>query len=218
MVTEPRKRRKGEMMKRNLENQTLVGHDFSGADLRDANLRGANLYGADLTGADLTGADLQGADLTGANLRGANLANAYCRLARFCGADLTGANLRGADLDGAKLDGAVGVPEYVKQLFDILPPLGQPVEGWKKCIGGILVHLRVPADARRSNATTRKCRAERVEVLEVIGAKGGVSWYNGITVYRTGETVHADGWDEDRWVECGHGIHFFLTRGEAESW
>jgi hypothetical protein len=28
--------------------------------------------------------------------------------------------------------------------------------------------------------------------------------------------VRCDKWNEDRWIECGGGIHFFLTRIEAE--
>jgi hypothetical protein len=35
------------------------------------------------------------------------------------------------------------------------------------------------------------------------------------TTYTVGETVTADEWDEDRWNECSHGIHFFITRDEA---
>jgi hypothetical protein len=50
----------------------------------------------------------------------------------------------------------------------------------------------------------------------VIGAKEGVSVYTADIVYRVGEVVRCDVWNEDRWVECGGGIHFFLTRKEAE--
>jgi hypothetical protein len=41
------------------------------------------------------------------------------------------------------------------------------------------VKLRIPAAARRSSATGRKCRAEFAEVLEVIGAEFGVSQHDG---------------------------------------
>ncbi len=37
-------------------------------------------------------------------------------------------------------------------------------------------------------------------------------------IYRKGKTVEPDGWDEDRWDVCSHGIHFFLTRIEAENY
>lgn len=52
-----------------------------------------------------------------------------------------------------------------------------------------------------------------------IGATEGYSQHDkGKTVYRVDEIVHCDKWDEDRWNECSGGIHFFLTREEAEAW
>jgi len=30
--------------------------------------------------------------------------------------------------------------------------------------------------------------------------------------------VRCDKWDDDRWNECSGGIHFFLTRAEAEAY
>lgn len=42
--------------------------------------------------------------------------------------------------------------------------------GWKKCRDGVVVRMRIPEEAKRSHAFGRKCRAEWVEVLEVIGA------------------------------------------------
>jgi hypothetical protein len=78
--------------------------------------------------------------------------------------------------------------------------------------------LRIPENAKRSRATTDKCRAEFVEVLEVIGAETGVSWYDERVVYRSGETVRCDEWDDCRWNECAGGIHFFLTREEAKDY
>jgi hypothetical protein len=78
--------------------------------------------------------------------------------------------------------------------------------------------LTVPSKARRSNATGRKCRAEFVKVLDVIGAEVGISKHDGKTEYRKGKIVRCDKWEEDRWIECGGGIHFFITRYEAENY
>jgi hypothetical protein len=172
----------------------LGGANLYGADLGGANLYGANLRGANLRGADLGGADLGGADLGGADLRGANLG---------------GADLRGADLGGAKN------AALVQAQTSIVPEQGS-FEGWKQCRDGVLVHLRIPADARRSSATGRKCRAEYVEVVGVVGASEGISLYDANTVYRPGEQVRCDQWNEDRWEECGGGVHFYLTRIKAE--
>ena len=74
------------------------------------------------------------------------------------------------------------------------------------------------SEAKRSNATGRKCRAEYAKVLEVIGAEVGISQHDGKTKYKVGETIHSDKWDDNRWEECSSGIHFFITRLEAENY
>ena len=175
-------------------------------------LRGAYLQGADLQGADLQGADLQGAYLRGADLQGADLQGADLQ-----GADLRGADLRGADLRGAYLQGALNA-ETALAMIQFLPETGS-FEGWKKCSGGIIVKLLIPEDAKRSHGLERKARASKATVLEIFGAEEARSGGGYETViYRKGETVQPDGWDEDRWNVCSHGIHFFLTRIEAENY
>jgi Family of unknown function (DUF5758)/Pentapeptide repeats (8 copies) len=205
-----------------LSGANLSGADLSGADLSGADLCGANLSGADLCGADLSGADLRSANPSGANLRSANLSGANLRSADLSGADLRGANLRSADLCGANLSGAdlcgaTNITAIANAQSSILPEVGQFV-GWKKCKGGILVKVMIGKNAKRSNATGRKCRAEYVKVLEVIGAEVGVSSHDNRTEYRTGKIVRCDNWNTDRWAWCGGGIHFFLTRVEAENY
>ena len=196
--------------------------DLSGANLRSANLRSANLSGADLSGAnlrsaDLCGANLSGADLSGANLRSANLYGANLYGANLRDADLRGANLRDANLYGANLWSANNLSDIAAAEASIVPEHGQ-FTGWKKCRNGILVKLVVGKKAKRSNATGRKCRAEYVKVIEVIGAEVGISRHDNKTEYRAGAIVRCDKWEENRWIECGGGIHFFLTRIEAQNY
>ena len=192
-----------------LSRANLSGANLSCANLSGANLRGAYLRGAYLSGAYLSCANLSRADLSGAYLSGANLS-----CANLSRADLSGANLSCANLSGADLSGAVDA-EYALAQHSILPETG-PIWGWKKCRNNVLVKLVVGDTAKRSHATGRKCRAEHVKVLEVIGAKIGISTYDINTQYRAGQIVRCDKWNEDRWTECGGGIHFFLTRIEAE--
>ena len=138
------------------------------------------------------------------NLFGANLFRA----------SLSGANLSGAKLFGASLFGVKNIPAIAIAKTTIVPEGDLRV--WKKCRSGVIVHLAIPAAAKRSNASDRKCRAEFADVLDVIGADVGVSLHDGVTAYRKGERVTCDSWDDDRWQECGGGIHFYLTRLEAE--
>ena len=179
---------------------------LTGAGGKRANLSGADLSGADLSGANLGGADLWNANLGGANLRGANLG----------GADLSGANLGGANLRDAKLGGAnLGGARNAELAFarTCILPAGELI-GWKKLRGGMIAKLKIPAEARRSNASGRKCRAEFADVLE----GSGVSEHDGTTKYEAGKRVTCDTWCDDRWQECAGGIHFFITREEAEAY
>ena len=187
----------------------LHGADLYDADLRDADLRDADLCGADLRDADLCGADLCGADLRGANLCGANLCDADLR-----DADLRVANLCGADLRGVRHDERTAF--YAMQC----PEKGAYI-GYKKA-GGKIVELEIQEDAKRSSATTRKCRASKAKVLSITSIDGeehfeeAKSNYDNSFVYEVGETVEVKDFDENRWNECSAGIHHFITRGEAE--
>lgn len=186
-----------------IEIKTVAGRVLytakSASDVRAALVEAVKAR-AYLGGAYLGGADLRGANLGGANLRGANL-----RDANLGGANLRDANLR--DADAARLR--------------VLPDEGDVI-GWKKCRGNVIVKLRIPGDARRSNATGRKCRADRAEVLEIVGIDGkpvdvAASQHDEEFTYRAGETVTVDDFDENRWNECAPGIHFYITRAEAEA-
>ncbi len=182
----------------------LMGADLTGANLMDANLMGANLMGAYLAVANLTGANLTGANLAGAYLTGANLTGAY----------LTGANLAGAYLGGADLRGAKNA-ELAIARTRILPE--GTLIGWKKLERGVIAKLEIPAEARRSHAFGRKCRAEFVKCLEVIGADVGVSMHDESTQYRAGEIIKPHLFNENWQEECAGGIHFYITREEAEA-
>ena len=190
------------------------GANLSEANLRDANLRDANLRDADLRDADLSWANLSSANLRDANLSSANLSSANLSSANLRGANLSSANLRGAKLYGANLSSAKNAELPIART--VILPEGNLV-GWKKCKNNVIVKLLIPQKARRSSASGRKCRAEYVQVLRVFGAEQGISQHDGKTIYRKGETVKCDNWNEDRWVECGGGIHFYITRLEAEN-
>ena len=152
---------------------------------------------------------------TGANLSGADLRSANLRSADLSGANLSGANLRSANLRSANLSGAKNV-DYAIAQTRILPD-GDLI-GWKKCLGNVIVRLRIPADAPRSHAFGRKCRAGFADVLDVYGAEVGISQHDGKTEYRVGQRVACDKWDENWLEECSGGIHFFITRIEAENY
>ena len=198
----------------NLSGADLRDADLRDADLRDADLRDANLSGADLSDADLRDADLRYADLRDANLRDANLSGADLSYSNLSGSDLSGSDLSYSNLRVSDLSCARGA-DLAIAMTRILPE-GSLI-GWKKCRHGVIVKLRIPADARRSHAFGRKCRAEFADVLEVIGADVGISQHDEKTEYRAGQRVTPDSFDDNWQDECSNGVHFFITRAEAEA-
>ena len=209
----------------NLYGANLCGANLSEADLRRAYLYGANLYGANLCGANLSGSDLRVANLYGADLSGANLYGAYLYEADLSGAILRRANLSGSDLYRADLRGA--------DLYETrgLPPIACPEKGefigFKKAYdtrdgGAVIVELLIRKTAKRSSATTRKCRCSKAKVLSITTLDGtpmnytvAKSKYDNEFTYTVGQTVEVKDFDPDRWNECAPGIHFFITRQEA---
>ena len=204
----------------NLSGANLCGANLCDANLRNANLCDADLYCADLCDADLYGANLRGADLCDADLYGANL-----RGADLYGADLYGANLCDANLSGANLCDAKNTDKTAWDAYTAFYPLQCPETGsfigYKKAAGKIVM-LEICADAKRSSATSRKCRCSKAKVLSITnldGSESGLtevrSYYSKEFVYCVGETVEVPDFDENRWNECAPGIHFFITREEA---
>ena len=215
--------------------------DFFHADLRGADFRHADAYGADfryayLERADFCRANLRSAlfidanaaciDLTeaccaSADFQRANLRGVYCARADFRGADFEGSDCRDVTFDEANVRDACftnanleGQEAFVGSL-SILPAGG--IIGWKKCCGNVIVQLFIPARVARTNATGRECRAERALVLEVYGASEGQSFYDPSYIYRPGETVVCHAWEANLWKICAGGIHFYITRAEAEA-
>ena len=97
--------------------------------------------------------------------------------------------------------------------YNIVPQTGDLI-GWKKLKGGVICKLLIKDGTPRNSAFGRKCRCERATVLEGDGA----SIYDGNTRYEVGKEVVSDKYDTNRWNECSGGIHFFLTKEEAEEY
>ena len=214
------------MIINNVEYEIKPFANLSGADLRWANLSGANLSGANLSGANLSRANLTWANLSGANLSRANLTGADLSRANLTWADLTGAdlsranlsraNLTGADLSRANLSGAIW--NYTTIGIDLACP---DVGGFTayKIAHGKVITLDIPADAKRSSATTKKCRVSKALVVEIDdGLQEIASDYDVNFIYRVGEIVEVPDFNDDRWNECSRGIHCFINRHSAETW
>lgn len=216
-----------------LSNANMSGANLSyaimdGADLSGANMRYSRFIYASLANADMSMSDLQGAIFTAANLRGANLTCSYMSCADLRSANLEGANLTNADLKYANINHVdlTGVDlTNVKNLPDIsmsCPATGSFI-GWKRADNNFIVKLEIPEDAKRSSAIgSRKCRCNKAKVLSIENLDGTPAEVTSVHskhypdfIYKVGETVEVPDFDENRFIECSNGIHFFMTRGEA---
>jgi hypothetical protein len=118
------------------------------------------------------------------------------------------ANLAGANLAGATL------PHYA-----VCPETGA-FEAYKRVGHNTILRLLIPAHAVRvSSLVGRKCRASEVKVMEVVsGDPDDLTSTNDFSFhYEVGGTFKpANGFSDDIRIECAPGIHFFMTRREAE--
>ena len=190
--------------------------DLSWANLSCANLSWANLSRADLSRADLSRADLSRANLSRADLSGADLSRANLSRANLSRADLSWADLSWANLSCADLSRAKNIP-FVPYAC---PDFGSFI-GYKKA-RGLIVELEILSDAKRVSATGRKCRCDKAKVLSIQNIDGTPSVKTSVAsdrdskfIYKVGEIVTVDDFDENRWNECSTGIHFFINRQEA---
>lgn len=102
--------------------------------------------------------------------------------------------------------------------------------GWKKVLAMdsdaiarvvCICKLEIPASARRSSSLGSKCRADKAKVLEIRSISDGQKFNTAVSqwdpgfVYRVGEYVSVDNFDENRYNECAPGIHFFIDKQAA---
>ena len=238
--------RNANLIEADLSNASLSNSNLRNANLNNANLREANLYGANLIEADLNNADLIDADLNNACLRYANLRKACLRYANLRKADLRKADLSEADMYEADLSEAdmyeadlkeanllgtnlkntntvcAVINEDTKIDYPIACPKTGSFIGYKKAVFRKIVKLQICEDAKRSSATTKKCRCSKALVLVIenidesdSGLQEIESIYDPSFVYRVGEIAEEPDFDDNRWYECAPGIHFFMDRQDA---
>ena len=212
-----------------LTDAKLYGADLYGADLTGANLRFANLYRANLTGANLfyanlTGADLSGANLTGADLSGADLTDAKLYGANLSYANLTGANLSYANLTVADLTGTnLTYANLTNTILDEKEQcrkgivLTEPMTVYKKSDEGKIITLEMPVGAKVFSINNNKRRTNKAKVIDMQGETELSSMYDASFKYHVGDEINIIDFDDNYNVECSTGIHFFLTREEAEN-
>ncbi|NJI79331.1 pentapeptide repeat-containing protein [Clostridioides difficile] len=202
-----------------LENMNLKGYclsniDFSWSDLIDLNLEESDLENSSFSNSYFSNCSLKNSILKNADLSGANF--------RFCdlsNSDIRGTNLENSNLEYATLDGVVS--DENTRFFKLYCPETGAFIGYKKCFNFRMVQLLIPSDAKRVSATSNACRCDKAKVLSITSIDGKESFKSARAyadenfIYRVGETIIAEEFNENRWKESTTGIHFFLTREEA---
>ena len=96
-----------------------------------------------------------------------------------------------------------------------------PARVYKKCCADVIVVAEIPADAQVRGRPGRKCRANKADIVEVIGTlygePVGISIYDHTTTYYAGDKVEVENFDYSN-EECSAGYHFFCTIEEAQKY
>lgn len=85
-----------------------------------------------------------------------------------------------------------------------------------------IAKLLIPEDAKRLSATSKVCRCDKANVLEILDLDGnklsvdkGRSSHDHHFEYEVGKMVSVDDFNENRWAFCTTGIHFFTSFQDA---
>lgn len=226
------------------ELKKLIDHrdNFEQLILRECSFKHMDLTGLDLSYIDFTLSSFQNVKLDKVNfqnsivenvlfdgcpLHGANFKNATMKTASFRYCDMRKCNIQDADLYGAvleyaKLDGIYS-NENTKWFRLRCPEVGAFL-GYKKCINDRMVQLLIPSDAKRSSATLPSCRCSKAKVLTIksfdFKENFDEAWslVDEDFIYRKGEWVEVKNFNEDRWMDSTTGIHFWMSREEAQAY
>lgn len=203
----------------------LIGCDLSFINLKKAHLDFANMSFCNLSFACLDMADLHDAliyhsDLLKASLVRSNLFYTDFYKSELFETDFSGAAFFRTGIKEARIKDVKGFPSFPMDI-----PEGEFI-GWKKLSDNIIAKLLILEDSNRSRSTGFKCRCSKARVLELQNLDGTPSkmkQYLNVRfkpcLYKEGEIVESDSWDDNRWKVCSHGIHFFLDRQSAvEYW
>lgn len=220
-----------DLSKANFYGSTLSNVIADYCRFNNCNFKHASIHHCNFDDSKFNGSDLSYARFETTNLRYTELEYAPIINSAFNQCNLYAANFSESNLEETKFKNCSLLRSQfynVKNMPNL--PMACPTEGsfigWKKVESGYneyLIKLQIPASAKRSSATTNKCRCSKAKVLGIYDLKGNKLSISSVTnfayfnetVYEVGKMVYPDSFDEDRMVECSNGIHFFINKQEA---
>ena len=202
-----------------MRTKKLEGMDFSRVDFSNSDFKNVNFRSCKFDNAKLQHTKFENCDLSGSSFAYANLFSTDLRTCDLSGSNFDGADFFAALLWEAKLDNLL-VTDRTKFFRNYCPEEGY-IFGYKKCFNERMVQLLIPKDAKRCSSTTNACRCDKARVVAITDVnkkeiyKEAMSFVDPNFIYRLGEMVYADSYNEDRWHDSSHGIHFWMTFEEA---
>lgn len=201
--------------------------DLSGTDLSNMDFTLSSFQNTVLNHVDFENSSVENALFDGCSMKGANFKNAKMVTASFRYCDMRECNIEGADLFGAvlefaDLEGIVSSEET--KWFRLRCPEKGAFLGYKKCVNDRMVQLLIPADAKRTSATLPSCRCNKAKVLTIksfdFQENFDEAWslVDENFIYKKGEWVEVKNFNENRWQDSTTGIHFWMSRAEAEAY
>lgn len=198
-----------------VNNRDLSWQDLRNADFSHISDRNLKLVGADISGANFSHANLKGSDMRKCIARGTDFTGAILDDTLATGAEFTNCDFSRASFVGAQLTDTA---------HDRYVPMVCPAEGsfigYKKA-GGHIVKLYIPDNAKRLSGSDRRCRTNLALVLSITtldGEETGIQEVKsdiGNMIYRVGQHVVVNEWDNNRFHDHVPGIWFFIDRMEA---
>lgn len=178
----------------------LCDGDFEGADLINC-----NLYMADIDYACFDNADLSYADMR---------LTEYSYWASFKGADMKYVILDGSPINDNAVEGAKNLH------IPMLCPGEGSFIGWKKCRDNRVMKIQVTEGASRTGGYADAIRASEIFILEIYDGdktcSEAVCLSDEELIYHKGDVVRDTEEFDPSLLHDGEGIHFFLSRTEAE--
>ena len=195
--------------------------NFTNSSLDDISFLSNYLCGSSFLGTGIRTVRFDKCDLTNANFM-----NSYCQSSFFLRSILISTVFSQAMIDSVIFNSIE--MNYTTIGLSLTCPSKGSFIGYKKCFfyggGSAIVKLLIPEDALRSSRTSRKCRCSKAKVLSITKVDNeeeslcrAWSIHDPSFEYTVGKEVEVKDFDTNRWNECSAGIHFFMTREEAES-
>ncbi len=203
-------------------NMDLSGADLSNMDFTLSSFQNTVLDGVDFENSSVENALFDGCSMKGADFKNARMVTASFRRCDMRGCNIEDANLFGAVLEHADLEGIIS--NEGTKWFRLHCPEKGAFLGYKKCVNDRMVQLLIPADAKRTSATLPSCRCSKAKVLTIKSCDFTKNFDEAWSlvdenfVYKKGEWVEVKDFNEDRWQDSTTGIHFWMSRAEAEAY